>query len=117
MKKVFKNKRHNKVTKMNPELLLNQYIAPMYISTTNTVVPIANITLNPFYENVVEFGTFAWQTISVFVYTFAFIAKEAFIEIDNNLSYTEKILLMLSLYNFIVFSISEIGWQNEQQKL
>jgi hypothetical protein len=44
---------------MNPELLLNQYIAPMYISTTNTVVPIANITLNPFYENVVEFGTFA----------------------------------------------------------
>lgn len=121
MKKVFKNKRHNKLKatlrQMNPELLLNQYITPMYISTTNMVVPIANITLNSFYENVVEFATFAWQTISVIVYTFAFIVKEAFIAINNNLSSTEKILLVMCLYNFIAQIVSESSSIDKQVKI
>lgn len=102
---------------MNPELLLKHYIAPMYISTTNMVVPIAKLTFNSLYDNVVEFGTFAWQTLAIFVHTFVFIAKEAFEALNNNLSFTEKILLILCLYNFIAFSVSEIGWLNEQQKL
>lgn len=102
---------------MNPELLLNQYITPMYISTTNMVVPIANIAQNTLYENVVEFATFAWQAISVFVYTFSFITKEAIIAINNNLSSTEKILLVLCLYNFISQSVSEIGTIDKQLKI
>ncbi len=121
MKKVFKNKRHNKpkatLRQMNPELLLNQYIAPMYISTTNMVVPIANLTLNPLYENVVEFATAVWEVVSVFVYTFAFIAKEAFIAINNNLSSTEKILLAMCVYNFIAQIVSESSSVDKQLKL
>ena len=92
---------------MNPELLLNHYIAPMYISTTNMVVPIANLTLNSIYDIVVEFATFAWQTLAVFVHTFAFIVKEAFIVINENLSSTEKIVLAVCVYNFIAQIISE----------
>lgn len=92
---------------MNPELLLNHYIAPVYISTTNMVVPITNLTLNSIYDIVVEFATFAWQTLAVFVHTFAFIVKEAFIVINENLSSTEKIVLAVCVYNFIAQIISE----------
>lgn len=99
---------------MNPELLLNHYIAPVYISTTNMVVPLS---FNSFYNNVVEFGTYAWQAFAIFAHTISFIAKESFVAVNENLSFTEKILLILCLYNFIAFSASEIGSLNEQQKL
>jgi len=92
---------------MNSELFINQYITPIYVSATNMVVPIANIEFDTIYYNVVEFSALAWQTISVFVYTFAFIMKEVFVTIENNLSSTEKILLALCFYNFISLVVSE----------
>jgi hypothetical protein len=120
MKRVLKNKRHTnpkKAQTMNPELFMTQFMTPMYISTTNVVAPIANITTDLFYNNVVDFGTFAWETIGVFVYTFAFIMKEAITAINNNLSFTEKILLALCLYNFISQSVSEIVLIDKELKL
>ena len=102
---------------MNSELFMTQYMTPIYISATNMVTPIAIVSFDTLYTNVVEFATFAWQTIAVFAYTFAFIAKEAIIAINNNLSYTEKMLLAFCLYNFISQSVSEIGSIDKQLKL
>jgi hypothetical protein len=102
---------------MNPELFMNQYMTPIYISTTNMVAPIANIPLVSLYENVVEFATFAWQTIAIIAYTFAFIAKEALIALNNYLSFTEKILLALCIYNFISQLVLEFGSIDKQLKL
>ena len=98
---------------MNLELLLNQYISPAYISTTNMVVPIANISFDSIYNYVVEFATIARENISVFVYTFIFITKQAFITIQNNLSFTEIILLSLCLYNLIGLFASEFDKTNQ----
>ena len=117
MKKVFKNKRYNKPKKaqtMNPELFMTQYMTPIYISATNMIAPITIVSV---YENVVEFANFAWQFITVFVYTFAFIANEAIVAINNNLSFTEKMLLALCLYNFINQTVSEIGSIDKQLKV
>jgi hypothetical protein len=102
---------------MTPELFMTQYMTPIYISTTNMVAPITNIALVTAYENVVEFAAFAWQTISVFVYTFAFITKEAITAINNNLTFTEKMLLALCLYNFVSQSLSEIGSIDKELKV
>lgn len=102
---------------MNSELLLNQYIAPVYISTTNMVVPIANISFDYLYANVIEFATTIWQIGSVIVYTFAFIAKEALTALNNNLSITEKILLTLCFYNFINQAVFKFTYNENQTNL
>jgi hypothetical protein len=102
---------------MNSELFMTQYMTPIYISTTNMVMPIANITTDVFYTNVVEFATFAWQTATIIIYTFAFVVKEALIALNNNLSFTEKILLVLCIYNFISQLVLEFGSIDKQLKL
>lgn len=98
---------------MNPELLLNHYIAPVYINTANMVVPIANIAFDSLYNSVVDFAAFAWQTITIIVCTFDFIIKEAIIALNTNLSFTEKILLSLCLYNLIASFVNEIDKMNQ----
>jgi hypothetical protein len=95
---------------MTPELF-TQYITPMYISTTNAMTPIADISFNQVKEFAglcYDFGTFVWQTIIVFGHTLAFIIKEAVVAVDANLSFTEKMLLSLCLYNFIASFVNEI---------
>jgi len=101
---------------MNPELF-NYYITPVYVTATNMVTPITNIQFNSLYTNVLEFVVFIWQTVTIFVYTFAFVAKESINAIDNNLSNTEKILLALCLYNFIAHIISDVDLIEKQFKL
>lgn len=101
---------------MNPELL-NQYITPMYITTTNMLVPIADINFGSPYDIVVEMATTIWQIGSVIVCTFAFIVKEACVAINDKLTTTEKILTTLCLYNFITYLISYSGSKDKQLKL
>lgn len=100
--------------KMNPELFVNQYMSPAYISTTNMMIPFSTIQITPIYNNVVDYATLAWQMVSVFVNTIAFIAKE---EIDTNLSFVEKILLCLCLYNLIALFVKDIDKLNENQRI
>ena len=102
---------------MNSELFMNQYITPAYISTTNMVVPIANITFIPLYTDVVYFATFAWQFVSIFAHTFAFIMNESFVAIETNLSFAEKMLLCLCLYNLIALFVNDIDKLNENQRI
>lgn len=106
---------------MNPELLFNQYIMPIYISATNMVCPLVEIKFDFFYNYLVQFATFVWQNINIIGYTISFIMKEAYMTINNNLSFTEKFLIIICLYNFIAFLASEIDslnvYQNLQEKL
>ncbi len=99
---------------MNLELFMN---TPAYISTTNMVVPIANMTFIPLYTNVVNLTTFAWQFVSVFTHTFTFIAKEAIVAVETNLSFAEKMLLCLCLYNLIASFVHDIDKLNENQRV
>lgn len=92
---------------MNLELLTRN-ITTFYISATNTVVPVANITLNLFYNYIVEFVDYAWQTFVIFAHTFVFIENEVFRIIHTYLTFTEKILLVLCFCNFIAFFVSGI---------
>jgi hypothetical protein len=109
---------------MNPELFMNQYMTPMYISTSNMITPIAHISLASIhgfagicYNAVVNFNNFAWQTTSVFVYTFVFMVKEAISAVDENLSFAEKILLCVSLYNLIALFVNEIDKMHQNNRM
>ena len=99
---------------MNSELFMK---TPVYISTTNMVAPIVNITFVPLYTNVVDLATFIWQIVSVFIHTFTFIAKESIVAIETNLSFAEKLLLCLCLYNLIASFVHDIDKLNENQKV
>jgi hypothetical protein len=95
---------------MTPELF-TQYISPIYISTSNMMTPIADISFNQvqdFAGLCYDFGTFVWKTIIVLGHTLAFIIKEAVVAVDANLSFTEKMLLSLCLYNLIASFVNEI---------
>lgn len=100
---------------MNLELL-TQNITTFYITATNTVVPVAYITLNYIYSYILEFVDYAWQTFVISAHTFVFIENEAFRIIHTYLTFTEKILLVLCVCNFIAFFVSGIESLIEQNK-
>lgn len=100
---------------MNLELL-TQNITTFYITATNTVVPVAYITLNSIYSYILEFVDYAWQTFVISAHTFVFIENEAFRIIHTYLTFTEKILLVLCVCNFIAFFVSGIESLIEQNK-
>lgn len=102
---------------MNPELLLNHYIMPIYISTTNVVVLLASVKLNAYYTYVEEFASFAWKIIGIFAHTIAFIMKEALMSLDKNFTFTDLFLIILCLYNFSALLVSEIDSANIQRSL
>lgn len=102
---------------MYPELLMNHYIAPVYINTANMVVPIANITYISIYTVVADLADFVWQFVSVFIHTFTFMMKEAVVAVETNLSFAEKVLLCLCLYNLIASFVHDIDKLNENQRV
>lgn len=102
---------------MNPELLLNHNTSPVYISTTNMMVPLSNITVKICYDYVVDFTSFAWQFVSIMAQTFALIMKEAIVAVDKNLTFVEKMLLCLCLYNLIASFVNDIDKLNENQRI
>lgn len=102
---------------MNTELFMNQYTTSTYISTTNMVVPVANITLTALYNNVIDRTTFVLQIIYIAAHTFVFIIKEAIVSIETNFSFTEKLLLCLCLYNLFASFVNYIDKLNENQKV
>ena len=92
---------------MNLELL-NQYMTPIYITSTNMVTPITTIQFTHIYEYVVDFCIFTYEFMTIFAQTFIFLVKEAISAIDKNLSFTEKILLCFCLYNLIASFVNNI---------
>ena len=99
---------------MNPEVLFNDYNGPFYISIGNMVTPLTDIALEPIYTNVVDFAMYSSEQFTIFANALLY---ESVNFINHNLSFTEKLLLALCLYNFIVYSLTEINLMDKHQKL
>ncbi len=111
---------------MNPELILrnamnacfdNQTFTSFYMMNSDITLPIADFTFMSFYNIIVDFAAVVYNILSIFIHTFIFIAKEAIQSINTQLSFTEKILLCICLYNFIALSISEICMIHKNQEI
>lgn len=111
---------------MSPELMLraaintcfdNEYISPIYMTNSDIALPFADLTLTSFYNIIVEFAAVLYNIAMICMHTFVFIAKEATHSINTQLSFTEKILLCICLYNFIVLSVYEICMMQKNQEI
>jgi len=82
------------------------------------ILPISNITIDTIdanmtltdcvYTDILKFCDYLCQMVYIFVYVFVIIIKETFIAINDNVSLIEKILIVISLYNFISIADNEL---------
>ena len=98
---------------MNTELILNSYIAPVYVTTTNMVVPLATVSLTYCYNNVVEFANIAFKFIAIMLSTLYFIVEQSVVEISSVMSNVEKVLLAFLLYNIAMFAYENYKLNNK----
>lgn len=105
---------------MNTELILNPHIAPVYVIVTNMVIPLTQISFEDIYpwfeyiyNNLVEYITTAKNFITIISYTSYFIIKQFVLEIYNIMTYADKIILALSVYNLIIFIYKIYKLNNE----
>jgi len=98
---------------MNTELILNSYIAPVYVTTTNMVVPLVTVSLTSLYNNVVEFGNIAFNFVTIMASTLYFIVQQSVVEISSVMSNVDKVLLAFSLYNIAMFAYENYKLNNE----
>lgn len=100
---------------MNPELFLNPYIAPVYVTATNMITPLATISFNQMAEQFTSFIANVIYVLSIIAETLIFIAKEALSALNENLTFAEKVLLGFCLYNCIVLFLLENKYNEQKQ--
>jgi len=124
--KSIQNKRHNKQanTKMNTELIMNSYIAPVYITATNMVIPFAAISMTSLQTNVAEFTNIALNFLqiiqnlaTIWASTLYFIMKQSAIEISSAMSNVDKVLFAFLFYNMVMFAYENYKLNNEVKNL
>ena len=98
---------------MNTELILNSYIAPVYVTTTNMVVPLVTVSLTSLYSNIVEFANIAFNFVTIMASTLYFIVQQSVVEISSVMSNVDKVLLAFSLYNIAMFAYKNYKLNNE----
>jgi hypothetical protein len=98
---------------MNTELILNSYIAPVYVTTTNMVVPLVTVSLTSLYSNVVEFAQVALNFAAIMTSTLYFIVEQSVVEISSVMSNVDKALLAFLLYNIAIFAYENYKLNNE----
>lgn len=98
---------------------INQYMVPVYISSTNMVTALATIKFDTLYTNTLIF--FQWivsvsimvvNIIQIGIETASFIMKEAFTEFFANLT-IEKIVYILVMYNVLIITAID----NQRRKI
>ena len=104
--------------------LRDSYISPVYVTSTNMIVPLTSISLTSLHSNAVEFMTIlgnfftAMQSLaSIWISTLYFIMKESIVEISNIMSDVDKILLLFIIYNTIMFSFKNYKLNDEVRNL
>jgi hypothetical protein len=102
---------------MNTELILNSYIAPVYLTTTNMVVPLVTVSLTSCYNNLVEFANIAFNFVTIIASTIYFIIQQSVIEISNAMSNVDKVLLVFLLYNMVMFAYENYKLNNKVRTL
>lgn len=95
---------------MNTESIMQSF-APVYVTATNMIVPLASISLTSIKSNVVEFSRIVvdyfaimQSIVSIWLSTIFFIMKQSFVEISNVMSDIDKIFLVFSIYNVVMFA-------------
>lgn len=83
----------------NLELIMNPYISPVYISTTNMLTPIATITFNKIYTIALVYGNLILNALQIFIQTAGFIMKE--------------VVYILIIYNLFMMAAID----NQQRKI
>lgn len=90
--------------------LMNQYMAPVYISATNMVTPLTSIKYDVLYANALIYLNIVVNILQIGIQTVTFIMKEAFVEAFANAgsilrSLTiEKIIYILVIYNLLIIT-------------
>jgi hypothetical protein len=98
---------------MNTELILNSYIAPVYVTTTNMVVPLVTVSLTSCYNNLIEFAQVALNFAAIVTSTLYFIVQQSVVEISSVMSNVDKVLLAFLLYNIAIFAYENYKLNNE----
>ena len=89
---------------------INQYMVPVYISSTNMVTPLVTIKFDTLYTNtliffqsIVSVSIMVVNIIQIGIQTAVFIMKEGFTEFFANLT-IEKIVYILVMYNVLIIT-------------
>jgi len=98
----------------NIELIIHPYIAPVYVTTTNMIIPLVNITLNSVYTSAEYFFNIAVTFMTIAAHTVYFIAENLYTEFDV-MDRREKFLTIVCLYNVIIFIIAEQKFKNKTE--
>ena len=98
---------------------INQYMVPVYISSTNMVTALATIKFDTLYTNtliffqsIVSVSIMVVNIIQIGIETASFIMKEAFTEFFANLT-IEKIVYILVMYNVLIITAID----NQRRKI
>jgi len=100
---------------MNTELIMNSYTTPVYVTTTNMVVPIVSISLTSLdrllsvalprlFIIVGNFVAIMQSHANIWASTIYFILEQLIIEISNVMTNVDKVLLVFSIYNIVMFA-------------
>ena len=100
---------------MNTELIMNSYTTPVYVTTTNMVVPIVSISLTSLdrllsvalprlFIIVGNFVAIMQSHANILASTIYFILEQLIIEISNVMTNVDKVLLVFSIYNIVMFA-------------
>lgn len=98
-------------------IMQNSYVAPVYITASNMIIPAIKISVDSLYNNLVEFTTIVINLLTIALTngscalnTTYFIAKQSIIEISDIMrnamneclwTYTDKILFAFCVYNLL----------------
>ena len=98
---------------------INQYMVPVYISSTNMVTPLVTIKFDTLYTNtliffqsIVSVSIMVVNIIQIGIQTAVFIMKEGFTEFFANLT-IEKIVYILVMYNVLIITAID----NQRRKI
>jgi hypothetical protein len=92
---------------MNPELIMNPYIAPVYVTTTNMILPIATVSYEAFYESFLNSLSFLWSILTISLFTAQFIVVEGIKTFVQETNLIEKFLFGLGIINLILITASD----------
>jgi|LauGreDrversion4_2_1035121.scaffolds.fasta_scaffold10798_1 hypothetical protein len=100
---------------MNPELIMNPYIAPVYVTTTNMILPLATISYEAFYESFLNSLNFLWSILTITAFTAQFIVVEGVKTFVEETNLFEKFLFGLGVINLILLTTYDNTNKSERE--
>jgi hypothetical protein len=100
-----------------PDLFLKPNMAPIYITTTNSITPAINpintlITIKSFYTNTLIVMNMLFNIVGICIQTLFLIMKEIFLEVFTNMTVV-KMVYIIGIYNLFMLAVLD----NQQKKI